>query len=280
MREPGDVALAAAFPKPGRTLKVVLGVLAVFALASGVLGNWGGDFGKSAVRALVFMPREPERAWSLLTSGLVMTGFSHALWSILGLYFFAPDLEKSWGGARLLRFFAASVIVGNLLVLLVDRIAPASMPIFHPMATFGPMAMVSAVTMAWAKENSHRQIRFMFFLPMSGKTLYWITIGMAALMIVFHEILPEGVMAPFGGIAVGILLTGSPSPLRKLWLNIRLGVLRRRGAALTVDDVLAGSDRPRPAKRRTGGPPLRVVPGGLEEDLKNRKPPKDKRYLN
>lgn len=280
MREPGDVALAAAFPKPGRTLKVVLVLLAVSALLSGVLANWGGDFGKTAVHALVFEPRRPEAAWAFLTSALVMTGFSHALWSILGLYFFAPDLEKAWGGARLLRFFAASVIVGNLLVLLVDRIAPASMALFHPMAAFGPTAMVGAVTMAWAKENSHRQIRFMFFLPMSGKMLYWVTIGIAALMIVFHEILPEGVMAPFGGIAIGILLTGSPSPLRKLWLKFRLSVLRRRGAALTVDDVLAGSDRPRPAKRRAGGPPLRVVPGGLDDDLKNRKPPKDKRFLN
>lgn len=280
MREPGDVALAAAFPKPGRTLKAVLVLMAVSALACGILANWGGDFGKTAVKALVFNPRDPARAWAFLTSGLVMTSFSHALWSLLGLYFFAPDLEKSWGGARLLRFFAASVIVGNLLVLLVDRIAPPSMAIFHPMVTFGPLAIVSAVTMAWAKENSHRQIRFMFFLPMSGKTLYWITIGIAALTIVFYEAMPEGVMATFGGIAVGILLTGSPSPLRKLWLKLRLGVLRRRGAALTVDDVLAGSDRPRPAKRRTGGPPLRVVPGGLEDDLKNRKPPKDKRFLN
>lgn len=279
MREPGDVALAAAFPRPGRTLKVVLAVLAIFALACGILFNWGGDTGKMLVKHLIFEPRNPARAWTFLTSGLVMVSFSHALWSIVGLYFFAPDLEKSWGGARLLRFLAASVFVGNLFVMVVSMVAPASMAIFHPSMAFGPMAMIGAVTMAWAKENSHRQIRFMFFFPMSGRTLYWVTIGIAALMVVFHEVMAEGVMAPFGGIAVGVLMSGSPSPLRRLWLRLRLGALRRKGAALTVEDVLAGGDRPRPAKRR-GGPPLRVVPGGLDEDLKNRKPPKDKRFLN
>ncbi|MBS2019855.1 MAG: rhomboid family intramembrane serine protease [Deltaproteobacteria bacterium] len=282
MRDSGDAAsqLQAAFPRPGRTLKAVLVVLAVSALTCGVLSNWAGDTGRMLVRWLVFEPRQPERAWTFLTSGLVMIGFSHALWSILGLYFFAPDLEKSWGGARLLRFLAASVFVGNLAVLLVHRLAPGTSALFHPQVTFGPMAMMGAVTVAWAKENAHRQIRFMFFFPMSGRTLYWVTIAIAALMVVFAELMPEGVVAPFGGIAVGVLMSGSPSPLRRLWLRLRLGALRRQGAALTVEDVLAGSDRPRPAKRRAGGPALRVVPGGLEEDLKNRKPPKDKRFLN
>jgi hypothetical protein len=54
--------------------------------------------------------------------------------------------------------------------------------------------------------------------------------------------------------------------------------MRRQGNALTVES-LTGSDRPRAPKRK-GGPPLRVVQGGLDDDLKNRKPPKDKRYLN
>ncbi len=278
MREPSDV-VSAAFPRPGRTLKVVLAALAASALLCGVLVHWGGKTGTELVHWLVFDPKEPTKVWTFLTSGVVMFTFSHALWSLVGLYFFTPDLEKSWGGARLLRFLAVSVMVGNALVLIVDRLAPPGIALFHPTLALGPMAMVGATTVAWAKENSHRQIRFMFFLPMSGRTLYWVTIGLAALMVVFAELMPEGVVAPFGGIAVGMLMSGSPSPLRRLWLRLRLGALRRRGASLTVEDVLAGSDRPRPAKRR-GSPPLRVVPGGLEEDLKNRKPPKDKRYLN
>ena len=56
---------------------------------------------------------------------------------------------------------------------------------------------------------------------------------------------------------------------------------RRKGSAVSVESILDPREatRPRAAKRK-GGPPLRVVPGGLEDDLKNRKPPKDKRFLN
>ena len=44
-----------------------------------------------------------------------------------------------------------------------------------------------------------------------------------------------------------------------------------------VEDVL----EPKPKRRpRPGAPPLRVVSGGLEDVLKKRTPPKDKRYLN
>jgi hypothetical protein len=60
--------------------------------------------------------------------------------------------------------------------------------------------------------------------------------------------------------------------------------MRRRGGGggITVEQLLSDDPpRPRPSVRRSGkAPPLRVVPGGLEDDLKNRKPPKDKRYLN
>ena len=47
---------------------------------------------------------------------------------------------------------------------------------------------------------------------------------------------------------------------------------------MTVEGDLAA---PKPKRRaRPGSPPLRVVSGGLEEVLKKRTPPKDKRYLN
>lgn len=274
--------VTAAFPRPGRALKTVLIVLAAAALASAIIANWapGGQSGQQILSWLVFDPRQPARAWTFLTSGLVMVEFSQALWAMLGLYFFAPDLEKSWGGGRLVRFLATSVVLGNLAVFAAHRIVPGDNPLFHPPVVFGPLATVLAVTIAWAKENSHKQIRFMFFLPMSGKTLYWITIGVAALMIVFAQRMAEGAVASFGAILAGVLFGGSPSPVRSLWLRFRLGGLRRKGNMLVIEQE-RGEGRPRPAtKRKPGSPPLRVVPGGLEDDLKNRKPPKDKRYLN
>lgn len=284
MREPGEV-VSAPFPRPGRALKAALIVVAVAAIVGAIIVNWapGGRTGAELFQLLAFDPAKPLRAWTWVTSGVLTNpqGFSHALWSLVGLYFLSTDLEKRWGGARLLRFLAASVVLGNLTVFVVSSLAPVGNPIFHPPLAFGPMAAITATAMAWAKENSTRQIRLFFFLPISGKTLYWITIGFAVLALLFMQGAPEGGVAPFGGILSGLLLGGTPSPARSFWLRMKLLVLRRKGHTLTVESVVGPTGRPRATKRGSkGGPPLRVVQGGLEEDLKNRKPPKDKRYLN
>ena len=147
---------------------------------------------------------------------------------------------------------------------------------------FGAGSAIAATAIAWSRMNANQQVRLMFFLPVSGRMLMYFTLGYCVLGLVFASVTPEGAMAPFGGVAVGFLLSspsGQPSSLRTMWLKLRLAMLRRKGAAVSVEDILEPPSRPRPTKRK-GGPPLRVVPGGLEDELKNRKPPKDKRYLN
>ena len=287
MREPGEIV--AALPRPGPVLKVVLGLIAASALVSAIIVNWapGGERGADMFRLLAFEPQSFlhggfPRLWTLVTSGFLTNpeGVSHAIWSLVGLYFLTTDLEKRWGSARLLRFLAVSVLLGNLFVL-AGTFLPIEKPVFHPQIAIGPLAAITATAIAWSKDNAHRQIRFMLFLPMSGKTLYWVTIGVAVLSLVFLQGAPEGALAPIGGVVAGVLFAGSPSPMRTLWLRLKLGSLRRRGGGITVEDLLRGDDHPRPPTRRTGkAPPLRILQGGLEEDLKSRKPPKDKRYLN
>lgn len=289
MREPGEIA--AAFPRPGPALKAVLALIAIFAVLGAVIVHWapGGAQGAEIYSWLAFQPQELlrserlPRVWTLLTSGLLTypDGISHALWSLVGLYFLTNDLEKRWGSGRLLRFLAISVIMGNLAVL-AGTLLPIGKEVFHPPFVVGPLAAITATAIAWAKDNSHRQIRFMFFLPMSGRTLFWLTIGMAVLALVFLQGSPEGAFAPLGGVIAGVIFAGTPSPARALWLRLKLGSMRRRGGAITVEQLL-NEDNPRPratSKRGGKAPPLRIVQGGLEEDLKNRKPPKDKRYLN
>jgi hypothetical protein len=95
--------------------------------------------------------------------------------------------------------------------------------------------------------------------------------------LVYPAGMPEGVVAPFGGLVAGLLFGGTPSPARTTWLRVRLALLRRQSSNVRVEDVLSRKPARRP---RSGAPPLRVVPGGLEEVLKKRTPPKDKRYLN
>jgi membrane associated rhomboid family serine protease len=270
-------------------LKALLVSIAVFAIVGAIVVNWapGGRRGLDLWLWLAFQPEDHaailHRPWTLVTSGLLTSfdGIGHALWSMLGLYFLTTDLERRWGGARLLRFVTLAVVTGNLAVLAGTFLSPG-MPHFHPPFVVGPFAAVLATTVAWAKENAHGQIRFMFFLPMSGRTLYWITIGGALLSILFLQGSPEGALALPGGVLVGVLFSGTPSPVRALWLRLKLGSMRRRRGAVTVEQLLSDEPpRPRPPARRSGKlPPLRIVQGGLEEDLKNRKPPKDKRYLN
>lgn len=276
------------FPRPGRALKVVLVTIAVVAIAMALLLNWiHPETAKAILTYSVFSPdliiQKPWMLWTLVTSGIVALGLGQVIFTLIGLYFLSTDLERRWGGARFIRFLAASVVMGNLVVLAFDLLTPKSMAIFHPPMVFGAGSAIAATAIAWSRINAHQQVRLMFFLPVSGRTLMWFTIGYCVLGLIFGSITPEGVMAPFGGVAVGYLLSsasGQPSTLRTMWLKLRLAMLRRRGAAVTVEDILEPPSRPRPTTKRKGGPSLRVVPGGLEDELKNRKPPKDKRYLN
>ena len=144
------------------------------------------------------------------------------------------------------------------------------------------MAAITATAMAWAKENATRQIRLFFFLPISGKTLYWITIGFAVLALLFMQGAPEGAAAPFGGILAGLLFGGTPSPVRSALAPREARAPAPQGphAHGRVDHRRSAIARAPRSARRRAAPPLRIVQGGLEDDLKNRKPPKDKRYLN
>lgn len=290
MSEQGDFSLR--LPRPGKAVKLVLALVAAAAVLSAVFLNASGGTGVAIFAALAFRPEAFHPAnlhgippvWSFLTSGVltIPDGISHAIFSLIGLYFMTTDLERRWGGPRLLRFLAYSVICGNLFVL-AGSFIPLGYAQLHPPIAVGPLAAISSTAIAWAKDNKHGQARFMFLVPMSGRTFFWIALAGSALVILSPGT-PEGALAPLGGCLAGILFAGSPSPARALWLRLRLGSMRRRGGTgITVADLLEGADerpRPKPPVRTGKTPPLRIVQGGLEDDLKNRKPPKDKRYLN
>lgn len=268
-------------------MRIVLATIAVVSVIGAIVHNWapGPPSGPKLWELFACTPEALGKLhlWTLVTSGILTSPISmgHVFFTLLGLYFLTPQLEKTWGGARLLRMLLVSVVVGNLTVLLVDRI-PVGSAIFHPSMMYGAGAALAAVSVAWSREFANAQVRLFFVLPVTGRAFFWVTIGFCVLGLVYYQSVPEGAMAPFGGVAVGLALGGHPSPARALWLRLKLAVLRRRGAALTVESVLDDAPRARPAKRTAskGGPSLRVVPGGLEDELKNRKPPKDKRYLN
>jgi membrane associated rhomboid family serine protease len=272
--------LSMAFPRPGRALWVVLVAMASLGIGTALLATWGG--GASVVFG--WLTYEPGRAfwqpWRLLSSGLLTNpaSWGHLLFSLVGLYFLGTPLEKRWGGWRFVRFLALSVLLGNLTTVAVDRaLGDAGPERFHPAFVFGPAAAITAIAIAWAREYSNSTVQLFMVLPVRGRVLFWITIGFCVLDLIYPAGMPEGVVAPFGGLAAGLLFGGTPSIARTTWLHVRLALLRRQSTNVRVEDVLSRKPARRP---RPGAPPLRVVPGGLEEVLKKRTPPKDKRYLN
>jgi membrane associated rhomboid family serine protease len=277
----GPRAISFTFPRPGRALWIVLGAMTAFGLFSAILATWAPD------ASIVFdwLGCEPRRAftqpWRLVTSGLLTSPahFSHLLFSLVGLYFLGAPLERRFRGWRFARFLAVSVLMGNLATIAADKIVPAyGQARFHPDFVYGPAAAIAAVAVAWSREYPDSTVNLFFFVPMQGKILLWITIGFCVLDLVYPSAMPEGVVAPFGGVLAGLLFAGTPPLSRTAWLHLRLALLRRRaGGNLRSQDVLS----PMPPRRpRPGGPPLRVVSGGLDDVLKKRNPPKDKRYLN
>ncbi|HEY1692430.1 MAG TPA: rhomboid family intramembrane serine protease [Polyangiaceae bacterium] len=271
--------LSIAFPKPRRALWIVLVAMTALGIFTAFLSTWVPG-GRLVFQVLGFELYHLAQPWRFLTSGLLTDPehWSHLGLSLLGLYFLGAPLEQRWGSWRFARFLALSTIVGNLTVLAIAAIVPADAQArFHPEFVFGPTAAIIAVAIAWSREYAQSTVNLFFFLPVRGKVLFWITIGFCVLDLIYPSAIPEGVVAPFGGVIAGLLWGGTPSLARTAWLRVRLAVLRRQSSSLTVDDVLQTKPKRRP---RAGGPPLRVVPGGLEEVLKKRTPPKDKRYLN
>jgi membrane associated rhomboid family serine protease len=272
-------AMSFAFPKPGPALWAVLIATGLLGIFAAFLATWVPG-GEQIFLALAFQPAHVfPQLWRLLSSGLLTSPMhaSHLLFSLAGIYFLGAPLERRWGPWRFVRFYALAILLGNLTTLALGALAPPDAQArFRPDLVFGPTAAITAIAVAWSREFRESTVSLFLLLPVKAKTLFWVTVGLCVLDLIYPAGLPEGVVAPFGGIVAGLVWGGSPSLARKAWLNVRLAVLRRRSSGVRASDLLSLKPKRRPG---AGGPPLRVVTGGVDDTLK-KPPPKDKRYLN
>ena len=273
------------FPRPGRALWSVLIVIGVLGILQAFLNTWAGTAILREYLDCDVALVKSGQVWRLVTSGVLTSPeqFSHLVYTLIGLYFLGTDLEKRWGAWRFIRFLALSVVVGNLVAMAMGEVVPASAQArFHPQHMYGALAAITGIAIAWSRENAELTVRFLFVIPMRGKVLFWVTLGFCVLDLIYPMSIPEGIVAPFGGVIVGLLIGSTPSVARTIYLRAKLALLRRRRAGgLRSGDLLGPSDGSvAPRGSRGGAPPLRVVQGGLEDALRKRKPPKDKRYLN
>lgn len=279
-----DERVTMALPRPGPGLKALLFLIAGLGIVQAILVHYV-DGGEAVFAALACTTEGvlSGQLWRLFTAALLTqpNAVGHLLFTLVMLFFLSPDLEKRWGTWRFLRFVAISAAFGFLLSIVLDRLIPGGPRFFHPPLMFGAGAAISAIAIAWSKMNAQRQILLFFFLPVSGKSLFWITIGFCVLGFVYPDGVPEGLASPFGGVLVGMLLGGTPSALRQVYLRLKLALLRRQAGTPDIEIMPPSSRKPKaPPVRRGQAPLLRVVQGGAEDDLKKRRPPKDKRYLN
>jgi membrane associated rhomboid family serine protease len=275
----GQPAMSFSFPKPGPALWAILIASTALSIFTAFLATWVPSGDRVFLALACRLDRALTQPWRLLSSGLLTSPlqWSHLLFSAAGLYFLGAPLEKRWGPWRFARFFALAVLFGNLATIAAAAALPAdTQSRFHPELVFGPTAAITAIAVAWSREFRDATVNLFLVLPVRAKTLLWVTIGFCVLDLVYPAGLPEGVLAPFGGVLAGLLFGGSPSPARTAWLRLRLAFLRRRTTGLRMDDLMPQA----PKRRARGGPPLRVVSGGVDEALKKPTPPKDKRYLN
>jgi membrane associated rhomboid family serine protease len=264
------------YTKPGRALGGLMLVVFALWLMFAVGLNWGGA--PASLFALLTGNTQAilhGQVWRLFTAPLLHLPQGNAgVWDMLGtelgLYFLGRRLEESWGGARFLRFVAISALGAYLIQMLVELALPASV-VEHLVgeAWFGLNPAITAIAIAWALTFRGQVVRLFMVLPVTSSMLIVAVIGLELLLLIAGDVPYHGRISPFGGMLFGWLLGGgSPSPLRRAWLKLRLAQLDREAQR---------DGARRKARRNAGG--LRVIPGGRADDDDEGKGP-DGRWLN
>ncbi len=251
-------------PRPG---KAVLGMM-VAMVAIWVLFAVGINWGHADSAVLRFFVGSGSalasgHLWVLLTAPMLhdLHDPSHLLMPLFAFYFFGTTLEDRWGARKLLAFLFGSAVFAYLIQIAVGALVPQlATPIWY-----GSMGMTEAVAVAWALNNRNSTVRLFFVLPVSGTMLLVFVFAMSVLNVFAMKAPSEGLVTPFGGMLAGWIF-GDASPFRRYFLELRLRRLRAETEALRTGQAAA--------RRRAGGPPLRIIHGGGDA------PPKDKRFLN
>jgi membrane associated rhomboid family serine protease len=269
-----DGLMQLGLPRPGKALIGLMLVITGLWLMFAVGLNWGGASGSLFLLLAGDTRVLHGEVWRLFTAPLLHTprggeGVGHLLTALFGLYFLGTRLEAQWGSGRFLRFVALTSMLAYLLQILVQLALPASLGArLVGDYWYGLRPAIAAIAIAWALTFRGQVVRLFFVIPVTSSMLIAVVIGLGLLRLAAADMPEEGLLAPFGGMFFGWLLGGgTPSPLRKAWLKLRL-------AQLESEERRQGQRR----KRRPNPSGLRVIPGGRADDDDDKGP--DGRWLN
>jgi hypothetical protein len=252
------------FTPPGRALTAVMVTLGAVWLLFAVAVNWGGA---SEEVFLLFCGNTAKilrgEVWRLFTASIMNVPrgtISPILFTILGLLFLAPSLEQHWGSGRMLRFLLLSGVIAYGFQMALELVLPSSLSErLVGDYWFGTVPLLEAVAVAWALSFRGQTVRLWFVVPVSAGGMVIFIAVMSLLRIVADSRGPEGLLSPFGGMFAGWLLGGgTPSPLRRAYLKLRLAQLDR--------EARRGG---RGASERRKDSRLRVIEGGRGKSSSN-----------
>ena len=122
------------------------------------------------------------RIWTLVTYAWLhdLGGPLHLIANLVGLYFLAPELEARWRKRAFLRFFLICIVGGGVFA----AVGAGLGGLFGaaPQVTVGASAGVMGLLAAWSMANPRRKLLLMFVLPVEGRYVLPIVLGLDALI--------------------------------------------------------------------------------------------------
>ncbi len=170
--------------------------------------------------------------WRMVTWVFFETGPINLLIACFMIVWLGRDLSRSWGPRRFLGVYLTLTFAGAVVPVL---LAPLSIAVQRS-PIIGAWAVISALVVAWGLLHADQQILLYFILPISGRNIVYLTIGVTVLYAVFAG---PVAMLPYL-VAQGVVLVwlDGLGMFRRLWLRARLASyereLRRHTAHLRV----------------------------------------------
>lgn len=192
-------------PTPARAMRTPMGWVEVPG-SLGALADWGYFSFELAFQKL--------QLWRIVMFQFLHDPFSitHVAFNMFGLYMFGPMIENMLGRRRYLAFYLLCGIAGPLMYLIIMSTGILQMDVRTPL--IGASAGVYGVLIAAARVAPNTWVQLLFPpIPMQLRTLAWVMIGVAIVVVFNRGNNAGGEAAHLGGAAMGLWLISNPNIL-------------------------------------------------------------------